>query len=312
MLDHWVTEVGDVFDPKEKVEKRKRDDADDVTDQLAGDPVAAGISAARIAAAASAASPGRRGVPLTDTTHAAGEAGVEAELFADLEADVLDDFHLEMFGEPPPLEDLGASLSDDDAPAGMGDAAEECLAEASDAPEEDGAAGPGVSLEADPLAEAVAHCKINDEDGAVTCSVAPWNAFTALGYFTSWPKTQKDRSLRNISCHCAMHLNCRSPAKGARTTRHEAFFGGYSAATGHPRLIRSGREGFGGLGFTRHSLLASLPHILLHHHPGRFHGRILKTFLHRGLGGEAKVGCLAQARVIRFGFDAGRFAQAFG
>ena len=215
LLDHIVTKVGDVYRPKAKVEKRKRDASDDITDQLADDPVAAGINAARTAAAASGVSLGRMSAPLSDTTLADGEAGVEAELFADLEVDVLDDLQLELFGEPPPLGDPGASLGDDDPPADEGDADEEDSEETGETSEEDGAA--------DPLAEAVAHCKIDDKTGEVTCSIPPWNAYTVIGYFTSWPKRQKDRSLRSISCHCAMHVSCRSTAKVAHTTRLEVF-----------------------------------------------------------------------------------------
>ena len=59
---------------------------------------------------------------------------MEAELFADLPLDVLDDVHLELFGESLPLDDPGAPPSDDDFLAGEDDASDEA-AEAGEAPD---------------------------------------------------------------------------------------------------------------------------------------------------------------------------------
>ena len=171
-------------------------------------------------ATASGVSPGHEGAaPIVEIIEW-GEAGVEAELFADVPVDVLDDLHLEIVGEPLPLGDMSEPPSDDDFLTDVDD--EEGDAEAGEAPEEDGAADAGVPPEPVSIDEAIAHC-IVAPDGYVTCSVAPWNAMVHIGRISTCPKTQKEFQVKNTSCSCAMHTNCTSPAKVVRSCRQETF-----------------------------------------------------------------------------------------
>ena len=208
-----------------KVARHLLRDADDIIDQLAADPdpFATGVRAATMADAASSGAPPRHlGVPPTDSILALGEAGAEAELFADMADDVVDDLHLMLFGEPPPLDDLVVAPSDDDGLAEEDDAAEEGVPEAGVTGEEDGTAAAGVPPAPDPLDEAVANCKIDKKTGMVTCSLPPWNAMVQIGRITTWPEWQ-NKQLRSISCQCYMHLNCRSPAKVVRRCRRDTL-----------------------------------------------------------------------------------------
>ena len=157
------------------------------------------------------------------------EAGMEAELFADVEEDVLDDFHLELFGELLPLDDMGASPDDDDDFVDDDDAAEESeesAEEAGAAPEAEedyvAAAARAATARARAIDEAVAHCHV-DADGTVTCALPPWNAMTAIGLISTWPKEREDMQRRNISCRCYMHLSCTSPAKVFRSVRQDTL-----------------------------------------------------------------------------------------
>ena len=226
LLDHVATKVEDVFVATGKVARHLLRDADDIIDQLAADPdpFATGVRAATMADAASSGAPPRHlGVPPTDSILALGEAGAEAELFADMADDVVDDLHLMLFGEPPPLDDLGVAPSDDDGLAEEDDAAEEGVPEAGVTGEEDGTAAAGAPPAPDPLDEAVANCTIDRDTGEVTCSLPPWNAMVKIGRITTWPEWQKDKQLRSISCQCYMHSNCRSPARVVRRCRRDTL-----------------------------------------------------------------------------------------
>ena len=168
------------------------------------------------------ASPGYKGAAPIDSVAAGGEAEAEAELFADLHFDVLDDVHLEFFGEQLPFDDLGAPLSDDDFLVGEDDAAEEA-AEAGEAPEGDESPEAGVAPRPDPIGEAIAHCHVDRKTGVVTCSLPPWNALQKLGRITTWPRSQKNKQARNISCLCYLHSSCQSKAKVARNCRRDTL-----------------------------------------------------------------------------------------
>ena len=233
LLDHVVTMVADAFEPKAKVARRTAITADDFLDQLDSDPIAAGVSAALVAeAAGSGASPclprlfadGGRGMDAEAGVEA--EAGMEAELFADVEEDVLDDFHQELFGELLPLDDMEDSPDDDDSFVDDDDAAEESAEEAGAAPEAEvdyeAAAARAAAARARAIDEAVAHCHV-DADGTVTCALPPWNAMTAIGLISTWPKEREDMQRRNISCRCYMHMSCTSPAKVFRSVRQDTL-----------------------------------------------------------------------------------------
>ena len=223
LLDHVVLKIDDAFDPKAKVPRALAEEATRFIDQLivGSDPVAAGIRAAADAMA-SGASRGRRGAAPNDSIAAGGEAQVEAELFADLPLDVLDDVHLELFGESLPLDDLGAPPSDDDFLAGEDDAAEEA-AEAGEAPEGDEPPEAGGAPGPDAIDEAIAHCHVDRKTDVVTCDLAPWNALEKLGRITTWPRPQKDKQLRSISCLCYMHSSCQSSARVVRKCRRDTL-----------------------------------------------------------------------------------------
>ena len=222
MLDHVVLKIDDAFDPKAKVPRALAEAATCFIDQLivGSDPVAAGIRAAADAVA-SGASSGRRGAAPNGSIVAVGEAQVEADLFADLPLDVLDDLHLEFFGEVLPLEDLGAPPSDDDFLADEDDAAEEGEEEQDEEegepPEAGGAPGPHA------IDEAISHCHVHRRTGVVTCSLPPWNALQKLGRITTWPRSQKDKQLRSISCLCYMHSSCQSSARVVRKCRRDTL-----------------------------------------------------------------------------------------
>ena len=207
LLDHVVEKIGDAFDPKAKPPRALAQEATNFIDQLmvGSDPVAAGIRAARVAMA-SGASPGRRGAAPIDSIAAGGEAeveAVEAELFADMPFDVLDDVHRELCGDPLPLDDLGAAPTDDD-----------WLLDEDDSSEEAGVA-PGPDWEA--IDRAIAHCHVDRKTGVVTCSLPPWNAYTKIGRITRWgPRKQKDKQKWSISCCCHMHTNCKTKARLVR------------------------------------------------------------------------------------------------
>ena len=91
--------------------------ADDTWDQLSSiSPLEAGARVAVYARAGySGASPGCPGAALFEFFSIAGETGAEAEVFADLDADAVDDLHRELFGEPLDL------LASGDAPEDLGD-----------------------------------------------------------------------------------------------------------------------------------------------------------------------------------------------
>jgi hypothetical protein len=221
LQDHVVTGVEGAFVQKAKVDRQLLKDADDIIDQLVADPdpVAAGVRAAMPDAASSGAPPGQLGVPTMQSIIAAGEAGAEAELFFDMADDVVDDLHVLLFGEQLRMDGPGVPPSNDDFLAEEDDAAEEGVPEAGVAPEEDGAAAAGVPPAPSPIDEAVAHCKVDKKTGNVTCSLPPWNAMEKIGRITTWPEKQKNKQLRNISCVCYMHSNCRSPARVVRSCR---------------------------------------------------------------------------------------------
>ena len=121
LLDHVVTKLDGAFEPKQKIARDKVVTADDdVLDQLLtdSDPIAAGLRVAREAKAKAAAwgaapqlqgAPPFHSIPIDDD-----EAGMEeeAELFADMEVDPLDDLQQEFFGEPMELGEIGEALGE--------------------------------------------------------------------------------------------------------------------------------------------------------------------------------------------------------
>ena len=219
-----MTGIGEAFEPRVKIARRVVVEAEDLFDQLTeSDPITAGISEALGAMAAeSGASPECRGASPLDSFGMGGETGVEAELFDGLDVDVLDDLHLELFGEPLDL-DLGLSVASPDLDGDFGVEAEEVdeLVLEGASPDEEGtpeaaSASTGMSVD-----EAIAHCHISGM-GYVTCDVAPWSSAGTLGRITTWPACKKEEE-RGIGCSCQLHSKCTSPAKDVAATSRQAL-----------------------------------------------------------------------------------------
>ena len=161
-------------------------------------------------AAKTGASPEGRGAPPLDALPLGDEVGVEAELWEDVDADVLDDLHHEFFDEPvtglgegaPPKfeESVGVDAEDvdeHDLEDGIRDEGDHPVA--------------GASPEEWPVDDAAPQTEVS-RMGYVTCKVPPWNVVRTLGRITTWPTTKKLEH-RSISCKCYLHSRCKTPAK---------------------------------------------------------------------------------------------------
>lgn len=261
LMDMRVLRAGDAFrSAKAAPRKRKAPDAD-LPAEIYGDPLdygrAAGAAASFSAAAATtwtsnSSSSGVEGVEQCGDP-VSGEADIGGDdlldQFADLGAAVMEDVRGIMLEAAENF----ASLGDDDAAEGIDvwpsdDFGEQAHAdsesdlelekaivatEGAESGHEDGlVAAPSVV----PSVLDLCSQAVIDENGYISCPVAPWSAWPTLARLSSWPAS-KPLEQRSVSVKCHMHTGCSSPAKRRAAVTNQQLLHWLFQGTPHERPL---------------------------------------------------------------------------